>query len=89
MIENEECGIFFPQNATYAKTSELVFLIAAAKGKKIRLVKGFGWLLKLLAPLTPLVNKAFGNLSYDMSLSDYREPYQLYSTEESIKESES
>lgn len=41
MIENEETGTFFPQNAEYTNTSKLVQLIAAAHGRKIRLVKGW------------------------------------------------
>ena len=34
MIENEESGVFFPQDADYAGTSCLVRMIAAAHGKK-------------------------------------------------------
>ena len=85
MIENEEKGIFFPQNAVYSSTSEIVKMIADAHGKKIRLVKGFTWALKIMSHLTGLVNKAFGNLSYDMSLSEYKENYRLYTLEESIR----
>ncbi len=88
MIENEESGIFWPQNREYSNTSELVKEIAKARGKKIKLIKGFGWALKLVSRFTPLVNKAFGNLSYEMGLSDYKEDYRLFSLEESIKETE-
>lgn len=85
MIENEEEGVFFPQNDTYSSTSEIVKMIADAHGKKIRLVKGFTWALKIMSHLTGLVNKAFGNLSYEMSLSEYKENYRLYTLEESIR----
>ena len=88
MIENEELGTFWPQNAEYSSTSELVQMIAAACGKKIRLVKGFGWCLKLMSHITGLVNKAFGNLSYDMSLSDYKENYRVAGLQESVKRTE-
>ena len=88
MIENEEQGIFWPQNAEYSNTSELVKLIGAVNGKKIHLIKGFGWVLKLLSLFTGLVNKAFGNLSYDQSMSDYKEDYRKFSLEDSIKETE-
>ena len=35
MIENEERGLFFPQNREYVKTSEMVRLIAEAVGREI------------------------------------------------------
>ena len=88
MIVNGEQGIFWPQNAEYSNTSELVRLIASAHGKKRKLLKGFGWLLKIASHLTGLVNKAFGSLSYDMSISEYKENYRLVTLEESIKLSE-
>lgn len=75
MIENEETGTFFPQNGEYSNTSEMVKLIGQAYGKKIRLIKGFGWALKCLSLFTGLINKAFGNLTYDMLMSEYKENY--------------
>lgn len=86
MIENEEQGIFWPQNAEYSNTSELVKMIGAVYGKKIHLVKGFGWLLKFFSLFTGLVNKAFGNFSYEENMSEYSVEYRRYSLEESIKE---
>lgn len=86
MVENEEQGIFWPQNAEYSNTSELVKMIAAANGKRIRLVKGFGWILRFLGLFTGLVNKAFGNLSYEVGMSQYTVDYRKYSLKESIKE---
>lgn len=88
MIENEEQGIFCPQNKEYSNTSVLVREIGKANGRKVRLVKGVGWVLKIISHFTGLVNKAFGNLSYDMSLSEYKQDYRLFSLEESIKETE-
>ena len=88
MIENDEAGIFWPQNERYSNTSELVRMIGAANGKRVRLVKGFGWALRILSPLTGLVNKAFGNLSYEMSMSEYKEEYRLYSIHQSIERTE-
>ena len=89
MIDNEESGTFFPQNAEYSNTSKLVRMIAAAHGKKLGLWHGFAGLLKLMGHFTPLVDKAFGNLSYDMAMSDYpKGNYRLYSLEESIRRTE-
>ena len=88
MIDNEEQGTFFPQNAEYSNTSELVRLIAEQHGKKVLLVKGCTFLLKIAANLTGLVNKAFGNLAYDMEISEYKEDYRKYNLRDSIKETE-
>lgn len=84
MIENEESGIFFPQNAEYSNTSELVKMIAATNRKKVRLVKGFTWALKFVGLFTGLVNKAFGSLSYEQSLSEYKVDYRKFSLVDSI-----
>ena len=88
MIENDESGIFFPQNGVYSNTSEMVAAIAKAHGRKLLLVKGFEWALKILSHITGLVNKAFGNLCYDMKISEYKEDYRKFGFEESIKKTE-
>lgn len=88
MIENSEEGTFHPQNAEYSNTSELVKLIAQAHGRKIRLIRGFGWALRLMSHLTGLVNKAFGSLSYEKSISEYPSAYQKFSLSDSIKRTE-
>lgn len=88
MVENEEQGTFWPQNAEYTNTSEMVRSIGDACGKKVRLVKGMTWMLKIMSHVTGLVNKAFGNLSYDMSLSEYRTDYRKKSLLDSVKETE-
>lgn len=88
MVENEEQGTFWPQNLQYSNTGELVSLIAAAHGKKVRLIKGFGWALKLMSHVTGLVNKAFGSLSYDMNMSAYKQEYRKKNLEDSVRETE-
>lgn len=84
MVENEEQGVFWPQNEEYSNTSELVKMIAEVHGKKIVLVKGFTWAMKLLSHFTGLVDKAFGSLGYDMQLSEYKTDYRVASLEETI-----
>ena len=86
LIVNNDSGIFFPQNAEYSNTSELVKMIAVAKGRKLSLWKGFGWLLKLAGLFIHKINKAFGNLSYDQSMSDYSSDYHRYTLQQSIEE---
>ncbi len=88
MVDNEETGIFWPQNSEYSNTSEMVKMIAQAHGKKMHLIKGFGWMLKLLGHCTGLVNKAFGSLCYDAELSRYKTEYKKYSLRESIEKTE-
>lgn len=88
MVENQEQGMFWPQNEIYSNTSELVKEIAAAHGKNVYLLKGVTQMLKLLGHMTGLVNKAFGNMCYDMSLSQYREKYRVVDWEASIKRTE-
>lgn len=57
-------------------------------GKNIHLIKEFGWLLKLFGLFTGLVNRTFGNLSYDMSASDYKTNYRKYNLVERVEETE-
>lgn len=84
MVKNNESGIFWPQNAQYSNTSETVKLIAASHQKKIAVIGGFAWALKILSHAVGLVNKAFGNLAYEQSMSEYKEDYRKFSLEESI-----
>ena len=75
MIENEEEGIFFPQNAEYSNTTDMVKLIAEAYGRKIIIIPGIVWLLKMMRYITRLVDKAFGSLCYDVTMSEYKTNY--------------
>ena len=89
MIDNEEHGIFWPQNASYSNTSQMVESISTIHDKKLLLIPGFTWLLKIMGHFTGLVDKAFGNFSYDQSLSIYKEEYRLFSLDDSLRETES
>jgi UDP-glucose 4-epimerase len=62
-IDERRCGLFFPQNAEYTNTSEMVTAIAEAHGKKIRLTKIFNLAIKI-APVN-VVRKVFGDLVYE------------------------
>ena len=75
LIQSGKGGLYFPQDAEYVKTADMVSAIACAAGKRI-------WVTKLLNPLVALVsscpgrigkkaNKAFGNMVYDLALSNY------------------
>lgn len=88
MIENEESGVFFPQNREYVMTCDMVKLIAEVHGKKIRLISLFNPLLKLFGriggKIGRLVNKAFGNMVYEREMSEYKDIYWDYNLKESI-----
>lgn len=93
IIDYEDEGIFYPQNAEYTTTSQMVEAIAQAAGKKIKVTKILNPFVTL-ASHTPgkigrLVNKAFGNCAYAKELSEYRgNSYQKYSLKESIDRTE-
>ena len=83
-----EGGIFWPQNAEYTRTSEMVKLIAEVSGHKIHVSKAWNWVVGLarIIPGKPrvLADKAFGNMSYEQSMSKYDFEYQTISLRESI-----
>lgn len=81
VIDEEGAGLFFPQNAEYVSTSEMVRLIAEANGRKIGLTKAFNWAVKRIP--ADVVKKVFGNLTYEDI-----DTVSKYSFEESIRRSE-
>lgn len=88
MIDNEEHGVFFPQNGEYSNTSDMVQMIAEVKGHRIIMIPFVGIFIKLLekvpGKIGGLTIKAFGNSSYDMSMSEYKENYRVNSLRKSI-----
>ncbi len=86
LIDNKSGGLFFPQNAEYVNTSEMVRLIAEVHGKRVVLTKLFNPLLRLLNVST--VNKVFGDLVYDMSMSNCEFDYRVCGFRDSIKKTE-
>lgn len=88
MIEHEESGVFWPCNKECTSTSELVRMIAKCHGKKVFLMPGFGWALRILGKFSGYVNKAFGSLQYAEGLGDYKIEYRLYDLTESIRQTE-
>ncbi len=87
-----EGGVFFPQNREDTSTSEMVKLIGEVAGHKVRVIMFWKWAVKL-ASLIPgkisgLANKAFGNMSYDQSMSKYDFEYIVADLKTSIKRTE-
>lgn len=89
MILNDEDGVFFPQNAEYVETSRMVHRIAQAHGKRILLTRALNPLLRMLGRLGGrigrLVDKAFGSIVYEKDMSVYKDDYQEYGFEESVR----
>jgi len=85
MVDNEESGLFFPQNKEYIKTSEMVRVISEVHGNNIKLTKLFNPILKLMSNKVGIINKVFGNLVYDQSMSVYKEDYRVRDLRSSIE----
>ena len=89
IILNKDKGIFWPQNPEYTKTSEMVRYIAEVNNKKIYLIKIMNPIINLVNNHA-IVNKVFGNLYYDMEMSNYnRNEYQINDLRKSIIKTES
>lgn len=86
-------NIFFPQNAEYTKTADMVRKISYVHGRKIRIcgwVNPVVWISsKMVGKIGKMVNKAFGSSRYKKEISQYEGiDYQKVGLEESIKRTE-
>ena len=84
MIENEEDGVFLPQNDEYTCTSEMVKEIASVHHHKILFIRLFNPIIRLMKKETH-INKMFGNLTIEKTISAYKESYCIYSLSRSIQ----
>lgn len=85
VILRELSGTFFPQNAEYSDTVEIVRQFAKEHGHKIwisRIFNPFVWIGSFFLPAIP---KMFSDSYYVQEMSKYDFDYQLVSFEESIK----
>lgn len=94
MVENEESGVFFPQNSEYTNTSEMVKMIAQVKGHRLLMIPGTHILVKFLTKLPgkigKLSTKAFGDSVYEKSMSIYKKgDYCINTLNQSIINTES
>lgn len=90
LIERDISGTFFPQNAEYVTTSEMVQQIGRSMGKNIHLWSVFNPFVKLASKMPGkiggMANKAFGSLTIDKNLSNQEiTGYQIYSLKESVE----
>lgn len=86
IIEEEESGIFHPQNREYVNTTKLVQSIAKVSNKKIRSTQIFNPIIRLCSDKINMLNKMFGTMVYAPEISNYKNhDYCVYDFEESIK----
>lgn len=85
IIDNEENGLYFPQNKEYVKTSEMVKLISQLHGKKVYLTKLFNFVISFLKNRVGIIDKVFGTLIYEQSMSEYVTDYNVNDLRETIK----
>ena len=48
----------------------------------------FNWIIELLGKKFAIINKVFGNLVYEMGMSEYKQRYVIRNLKESIKTTE-
>ena len=88
MISNNAQGIYYPQNSEYTSTTTIVKTINP--GIRISGILNIGVFIgsKVPGKISGLCNKAFGNLVYEKSMSQYSENYCRYDLRESIEKTE-
>lgn len=85
-IDNNSSGVFYPQNREYISTKEIIKILAEAQGKKMRFIKVFNPIIKLLSKRINFINKIFGNKVYSKELTENFD-YIVVENEESIRRS--
>jgi len=84
-IARDLSGTFFPQNAEYSDTVEIVRQIAAEHGHRIWISRLFNPLVWIGAKFLPAVSKMFADSYYVKEMSEYPFDYRMVSFEDSIK----
>lgn len=85
LIDEQEQGIFFPQNSAYVNSADLVMNIAKVHHKKIHLTSFLNPLINQLTKHMVIFQKVFGSLVYDQNLSHYKKDYNVVSFKKSIE----
>ena len=88
VISNNDQGIYYPQNSEYASTTVIVKTINPEIRISGILNPGVFISSKVPGKISSLCNKAFGNLVYEKSMSQYSENYCRYDLRESIEKTE-
>lgn len=88
VISNNDQGIYYPQNSEYASTTVIVKTINPEIRISGILNPGVFISSKIPGKISGLCNKAFGNLVYEKSMSQYSENYCRFDLRKSIEKTE-
>ncbi|MCM3150849.1 NAD-dependent epimerase/dehydratase family protein [Priestia megaterium] len=88
IIDNQEAGVFFPQNKELVGTIDIVKKIREVHNKKTFLVKGVGFIITKMINHNETLKKVFGDLIIDENVSKYKYNYHVHNFENSIRETE-
>lgn len=84
VIDNEKCGLFFPQDSEYVCTADMVKAIARHNMKRIAIIGVLNWAIWIMLKMKiGIFEKVFGDLTYEkVDLEDE------FSFEEAMREVE-
>lgn len=82
IIDDRAFGLFHPQNEEYICTSDMIMSISSYHKKKIKLIPIFNPFIKRIN--IGIINKVFGTLIYDKSMSTYKSRYCIVDFNNSI-----
>ena len=88
IVQNQDSGVFYPQNQDYVNTSQLVKEIKRTHGQRVALLPAFNWILKGLSRYVSTLNKLFSDLTYEKEMSSYPQSYQVADFRSSIEKTE-
>ena len=88
IVQNQDSGVFYPQNQDYVNTSQLVREIKRTHGQRVALLPAFNWILKGLSRHVSTLNKLFSDLTYEKEMSSYSQSYQVADFRRSIEKTE-
>lgn len=85
MVDNDESGIFYPQNKEYVCTTNTVKAIAKFYNKRVFTTKLFNPIINMFLQKINILNKVFGDYVYSKEISNYKDfSYCVVDFEQSI-----
>lgn len=84
VVDDQAHGEFHPQNSEYTCTFQLVMWIGQKYNRKILKTRLFNPLIREMGNHFSVIEKVFGDFTYDMALSVYPKNYQVHTLKESI-----
>lgn len=88
VILNDCRGTYFPQNAEYSDTVEIIRYYAKKYKHKIFITNKLNWAIRLVAPFVRALGKMLSDSYYEMSMSEYSFEYRVVSRQDSFEKIE-